>query len=247
LSIPHKTKAIIFKTIPYGDTSLIVTAFTELFGLQSYLIKGVRRATKTAHAKSSFFQVGALLDMIVYHNPMKQLNFVKEFKWAVIYKNILTDVVKNAVACYTIELLQKTIKQPDENPELFYFTEDILKAIDDSTGTVAANMPLYISLQLPSLLGIQIIDNYTTVNNILDLKDGCFVSHRPNHQYVVEEPYSKHISDLLKAIHPNDLNDIQLNGKIRKQLLDELEIFYQLHISDFGKIKTLPILHEILS
>ncbi len=185
--------------------------------------------------------------MIVYHNPMIQLNFVKEFKLEFIYKNILTDVVKNAVACYAIELLQKTIKQPDENPELFYFTEDILKAIDEGAGTVAANMPLYISLQLPSLLGIQIIDNYTQENNILDLKEGCFVDHRPAHQYVVEEPYSKYISDLLKAIHPNDLNDIQLNGKIRKQLLQELEIFYQLHISDFGKIKTLPILHEILS
>jgi DNA repair protein RecO (recombination protein O) len=247
LSITHKTKAIILRSVAYGDTSLIVTALTEIFGIQSYLVKGVRKATKTQSAKANFFQPAALLEMVVYHNPLKQLNFVKEFKWATLYQHIFSNVVKNAIALYTIELLQKCLKEPDDNPALFYFAEDVLLAIDEANTTVTANLPIYISLQLPNLLGVQIIDNYTDTNSILDLKDGCFYEHHPAHQYVVEMPYSKMISDYIKAIHPNDLNDLQLNGNTRKIILDSLEIFYQLHITDFGKIKTLPILREILS
>lgn len=246
MSITHKTKGLILRTVQYGDTSLIVTALTELFGVQSYLIKGVRKSTKTQSAKANYFQSGALLEMIVYHNPLKQLNFVKEYKWATIYQNIFNDVVKNAVAIYSIELLQKCLKQPDDNPEVFYFMEDVLISLDNANALVTANMPIFIALHLPSLLGIQIIDNYSAQNSILDLKDGCFYDYLPTHSNIVEMPNTKLISDYLKALHPSDLETILSNGKQRKEILDSLEIFYQLHISDFGKIKTLPILREIL-
>ena len=38
----HKTKGIVLRTVKYGDTSLVVTIFTELFGVQTYLVNGVR-------------------------------------------------------------------------------------------------------------------------------------------------------------------------------------------------------------
>ncbi len=247
MPLTHTTKAIILKAVHYGDTSLIVTALTELFGIQTYIIKGVRQGTKTKAAKANFFQPAALLEMVVYHNPLKQLNFVKEYKWAYLYQQIYSSVIKNAIALYTVELLQKCVKQPDENPELFYFVEDVLLAIDTAKGNVTANLPLYIALQLPNLFGIQLIDNYNNTNNLLDLKDGCFTNVLPLHSYAVVEPHCGLISQYLKAIHPNDLESITLNGSHRKLLLGYIEIFYQLHITDFGKIKSLAILSEILA
>jgi DNA repair protein RecO (recombination protein O) len=247
MSQTHTTKAIILKTVAYGDTSLIVTALTELFGMQTYMVKGVRKSTKTQSTKASFFQLAAHLEMVVYHNPLKQINFVKEFRWQTMYQSIYQNVVRNSIALFTIELLQKTIKEPDSNPELFYFVEDVLQAIDVSNNSIAANLPIYIALHLPNLFGIQIIDDYNSNNhNILDLKEGCFTNELPLHNNIVNEPHSKNISDFLKALHPNDLEGIALNGKARKEILDYIEIFYLLHVSDFGKIKTLPILREIL-
>src|SRR5438309_1134928 len=38
----QKTKGIVLRSIKYGETSLIVSVLTELFGLQSYLVKGFR-------------------------------------------------------------------------------------------------------------------------------------------------------------------------------------------------------------
>src|ERR1044072_4676337 len=101
----HHTKGIVLRTIKYGETSVVVNIFTELFGIQSYLVNGVRSSGKTS--KASLFQPGSILDMEVYHNELKNLQRIKEFKWSYLHKNILSDVTKNSVAVYMVELLQK--------------------------------------------------------------------------------------------------------------------------------------------
>src|SRR6059058_6013874 len=101
----HKTKGIVLRTLKYGDTSVITTVYTELFGLQSYIVKGVRQSTKKSSAKAIYFQPAAMLEMVVYHNELKNLNFIKEYEWGYLYQQVLFDVVKNTVAMYIIELL----------------------------------------------------------------------------------------------------------------------------------------------
>ena len=118
-STVHNTRAVILRAVKYGETSLIVSAYTELFGLQSYLINGVRVSSKKGSGKANYFQPAAILDLVVYHNDLKNLQRIKEFKWAVLYQHILFDVIKNSVALFMIELLQKAVKQPESNPELF--------------------------------------------------------------------------------------------------------------------------------
>ena len=44
----HKTKGIVLRSVKYGETSIIVTIFTELFGVQSYLVNGIRTSSKKA-------------------------------------------------------------------------------------------------------------------------------------------------------------------------------------------------------
>jgi len=69
----HKTKGMVFRTVKYGETSLIVTVYTELFGVQSYLVNGVRTSTKKGPGRANLFQPAAILDLIVYHNELKHL------------------------------------------------------------------------------------------------------------------------------------------------------------------------------
>src|SRR6185436_12405882 len=112
----HKTKGIVLRTVKYGETSIIVTIFTSLFGIQSYIVNGVRMTSKKGSTKSNFFQPSAILDLVVYHNELKHLNRLKEFKWSKLYRQVLSDVPKNAVALYMVELLTKSLRQPESNP-----------------------------------------------------------------------------------------------------------------------------------
>ena len=241
----HQTKGIVLRTVKYGETSVVVSIFTELFGIQSYLVNGVRSSGKTL--KANFFQPTSILEMEVYHNELKNLQRIKEYKWNYLYKNILSDVTKNAIALYMIELLHKCLKQPENNVELFQFCEDALMQLDIAENTVAANFPLYFCLQLCQFFGLRLEDDYTETNSILDLQEGRFISIIPHHPHFLEEDESYYISQLLKVQHPDELIEIKLNKQIRKKLLFALQNFYGLQIQDFGVMKTLPILHEILS
>ena len=142
----YTTKGIVLRTIKYGETSVVVNIFTLHFGIQSYLVNGVRIAGKSV--KANFFQPSAILEMQVYHNELKNLQRIKEFKWSYLYKNILSDVTKNTVALYMVELLQKCLKQPEPHSELFEFLEDIFLKLDESKGAVMANLPLFFVLHL---------------------------------------------------------------------------------------------------
>jgi len=157
----HKTKGIVLRTVKYGDTSVIVTIFTELFGIQSYIVNGVRSSSKKTAGKSNLFQPAALLELVVYHNELKNIQRIREYKWAFLYRHIFFDIIKNAVALFMVELLQKTLKQPENNPELFYFIEDAFMHLDEASDQVLANFPLYFALHLAGFYGFQFSDRYS--------------------------------------------------------------------------------------
>ena len=141
----HKTKGIVLRSIKYGETSLVVTIFTELFGVQTYMVNAVR-STKKSSAKANYFQPAAILDLIVYHSENKTMHRIKEFSWTFLYDNVLTDVIKNSIASFMVELLQKCLKQPEANPELYNFCEEALLKLDKCNKKVAANFPLFFAL-----------------------------------------------------------------------------------------------------
>jgi len=243
----HKTKGIVLRTVKYGETSVIAAIYTELFGLQSYLVNGVRTSSKKGPGKASLFQPGAMLDLVVYHNELKNLQRIKEFKWGYLYQHIFSDIFKNAVALFMVELLAKTIKQPEQNTGLFYFIEDSFVHLDKSGPNITGNFPLFFSLHLATIYGFRLSDEYTPQNSYLDLQEGEFVHEQPVHPYFLPEPYSFITSQFLKTQQPHELADIQLNQDARRVLMTAYQQFYALHIHDFGTMKTLPVLQEVLS
>lgn len=241
----HKTKGIVLRSIKYGETSLVVTILTELFGVQTYMVNGVR-STKKNGARANYFQPAAILDMVVYHSETKTMHRIKEFSWGHIYDAVLTDVIKNSIAAYMVELLFKCLKQPETNTDLFAFCEDVLVSLDTSTHKAAANFPVFFSLHLPYFLGFRMTDNYSDQHNILDLKEGVFIDFSPPHPHFLHEEAAKITSLVLKVMQPAELEQFNLNQQVRRQLLIRYQDFYALHIAEFGQLKTLLVLHEVL-
>jgi DNA repair protein RecO (recombination protein O) len=242
----HKTKGIVLRTVKYGETSVIVTILTELFGLQSYLVNGVRTNKGRGGSKAGLFQPAAMLDLVIYHQETRNLNRLKEYNWSFLYRNILSDVISNAIALFMIELLQKCLKQPEPNPELFYFMEDSLTGLDEGERNVQANFPLFFALHLAGFFGLRIDDNYSEKRNFLDLQEGYFTEEKPAHPHYLEKPLSEISSHLLKIMQPSELGELPLNKEKRRLLLGAFEDFYSIHISGFTALKTLPVLRAIL-
>lgn len=242
----QKTKGIVLRSIKYGETSLVVTIFTELFGMQTYMVNGARSAKKTGN-KSVMLQPAAILDMEVYHNDQKSMQRIRESSWAYLYQNIFSDVIKNSIAVYMIELLQKSLKQPEQNSDLFYFCEDCFIQLDNADQQVAANFPLFFSLHLPDFFGFKITNNRKAAEgDFLDLKEGSFVSNQPAHPYFIDPSHASITGEILKMRIPSELAQLKLNKQTRRELLLKYQEYYALHIQDFGKLKTLQVLNEVL-
>lgn len=241
----HKTKGLVLRSVKYGDTSLIVSIFTELFGLQSYIVNGVRTSSPKQPYRANLFQPGTLLDLVVYHNDRSNLQRIKEFKWSLVYKDIYRNVHKNTVALFMIEVLQKCLTQPEANPDLFAFIEDVFTHLDESDANTAANFPLYFMSNLGQFFGFRIQDDFSDECNVLDLQEGSFVSSRPQHPNFVEGISCGHISQLLKTRHPHELGQLQLNREQRRLLLDAFISFYIFHHPGFGNLKSIAVLHTL--
>src|ERR1041384_8381166 len=125
----HIARGIVLRVVKYGDTSVIASIFTELFGMQSYIVNGAR-SSKPKASKGNLLQPGNILDLVVYHHDQKNIQRISEYKMSYIYTSLHVNVVKNTVALFIIEILQKALRQPEHTPALFYFTSTALQALD---------------------------------------------------------------------------------------------------------------------
>ena len=241
----YKTKLIILRTVKSGETSLVVTAFTELFGVQTYIVNGVRSAKK-AGLKAALYQPASLLDAEIYHNDKNTMHRIREANRAIVFRNVLTDVVTNSVAVFLMELLYKLLKQPENNSELFYFCEDILIQLDDASPNICANLPLFFVLQLSHFFGFRMDDNFSERNLFLDLQEGNFVSTQPTHPHFISGENAMLSAEILRIRIPAELEQIKMNHFRRRELLAKYMEYYSLHIHDFGQMKTLSVMQEVL-
>lgn len=240
----HKTRGIVLRTIKYGDTSAIVNIFTELFGVQSYMINGVR--SSKPKAKGNLLQPGNILDLIVYHYEQKSIQRISEFKLGYIPVALNVNVVKSTVALYMIELLQKSLREPEQHLDLYYFTEQALEVLDKTPLSIAANIPLYFTLKLAEHLGFRINGRFSEYASYLDLQEGSFTDMPPHHSNYLDAANSELTDRLFQCHDWESLGNISMNKDIRRKLLYAYLDFFRLHLPDFTELHSPPILHEIL-
>jgi DNA repair protein RecO (recombination protein O) len=80
-----------------------------------------------------------------------------------------------------------------------------------------------------------------------DLVDSIVTATEPTHPHYASGVTATTIADLLQVRQPEELAQFTLNREQRRTLLHVMEQYYQQHIQDFGLLKTLPVLREILS
>ncbi|MEM1214821.1 MAG: DNA repair protein RecO [Bacteroidota bacterium] len=237
-----KTRAIVFRTHKYGETSLIAELYTEHYGLRKYVINGVRSAK--ARTKASLLQVMSLLDIVAYERENRDLNRLKEIRPAQLYSGIPFDVRKGTVGLFWVEIARKSIREREENAALFHFLWQSFLTLDETT-TSLAHYPLCYLIELSRYLGFYPSGTYRPATPFFDLQEGDFVSTLPNHPaYLTEE-----LSLLLAAILRTSLaqaDQITSDRSQRRALLSQLIRYYQLHLEGMGTVHSHEVLQSLL-
>jgi DNA repair protein RecO (recombination protein O) len=245
LFMVHKTQGIILRTVKYGETSLICTVFTELLGMQSYMIKGVRSAKSRSRKANTLFPA-SILDMVVYEQPQKNLQAIKEYTAAVFYQSLHEDVVKNGVALFAIEAVAQLLAAHDPQPELFSFLKSYLIRLDEAPRPAIANYPLYFLIQSAKLSGYYLSGEYSEQYHHADVHEGHFSQNMAQYPPFISGEEARLMSDLNKAASFEAVAAVKMTGEERKKMLQYFLTFLQLHVPHFRELRSLSIITAIL-
>jgi len=239
----HKTRGIVFKTTDYGESSVIVQVFTEKFGLQSYIINGVKKPK--AKISRNMLQPLHLLDLVVYHKVNGSVQRISELKVAPLLQNIPYNVIKSSIAIFLNEVLYKAVKQQSAEENLFDFIFNAIEWLDHQTEGLA-NFHLFFLLRLTRYLGFY-PDKYPPVGDaeFFDLKNGTFTRYKPAALYL-SPPHTQNFNRLLTSSFET-LPELKLANDERRFLLNKLLEYYALHIEGFGNVRSHEVLEEVLS
>lgn len=237
-----KTRGIVFRTLKYGETSVITDIFTEEKGLCSFIGGGVR--TAKARMPFNLFQPMMVVDLVAYHREGAGPSRLKELRAAEVWTATPFDIRRGAVALFMAEVCRKSIQEAEEHGELFDFLLGNLRWLDASPHPIA-NLHLHFLLGLSGFLGFQPQDPEEDGELFFDLTDGTFSPMPANHAFLLEPDQARQMLEILAA--PLELvHEIPLQRAQRKVLLNKLLQFYQLHLPGFKSVNTPEILEMVL-
>lgn len=228
----HKTRGIALSYIRYRESSIIAKIYTESFGIQTYIVNGVR-SSKSKNNRIALFQPLTLLDMVVYHkNREDTIHRISELKCYAPFFSIPFDVTKSGLGLFMTEILGKTLREEENNEPLFRFIEHAVQYLDNAEGGFE-NFHIQFLMQLAHYLGFGV---ETTEDLENELKD----NHYP------------HLSDgweqtAIRQMLENGYGlSIPMDRSRRIAILEKLIFFYKIHMDSLGEIKSLDILREVL-
>ena len=241
----HSTKGIVFHSIKYSESSVIVKIYTELFGIQSYLFKGIR--SSRSKIKPGLFQPLTLLDLVVYHKEKPSLQSVKEIHLAHPYQTVPFDIRKSSVALFINELVYKTIREEESNPDLFEFLWTSCLQLDATIEPVS-NFHLFFALQFSHYLGIFPQANYSSELPVFNLREGFFQASIPDHQDYLNPENSKLFYFLISnSVGVQNFEPQRVNSETRNRMLETILLYFRLHLPGFKGLQSHHILHEVMT
>jgi DNA repair protein RecO (recombination protein O) len=238
----QKTRGIVLHSLKYGDSAIVTTIYTEVFGRISFLLQGTHG--KKSLIKSNLLRHLFLLEMEVDHKPGRELQRVKEFKNISPFGSLPFVISKSTQAIFLAEILGKVLREEESRPELFEFLFRSFQVFDLMEEGVG-NFHLIFLIQLTRFLGFAPTNNYSEANPIFDLVGGKFVLMPPSHPWFLRNPESSNLAQLLVTNYQNS-SDFKPDKGFRQLLLDTLMDYYGLHLGNKLNLKSLEIVREIL-
>ena len=233
-----KSKGIVFNHIKYSESSIITTIYTEKHGRLTFIVNNAR--TSKSKIKVNIFQPLVLINFDYYYNKKKDIHRIKEIQINNPFISIPFNIYKCTIIIFLAEILEKAIKEEEPNKDLFEFIYDSVISLD-SIEEKFSDFHIKFLIRITKFLGFYPVNNYSEINKFFNLKDGMFISDSLLQQYCLDKESSKYFFHFFS----NSVSEINLTGKDRKLILENIISYYYLHLDGIKEIKSLKVLNEV--
>ena len=227
-----ETPAIVLKTFPYGETSLISRCFTKEKGKVSFIIKGARSKKNLV---APYFQPLSFIQIIYNENEKRELQIVSKVHFIKIWLKISQSLKKMTLLQSILEITDFSLEINDPHPNLFESLIEVAEFYESDS--INSNLAFWIyECVILSEMGFRI-----------DLEDGDFDLRGHNSLKIKDEEGCRYI--LQNLINKNYEKISFKNIPPREKKLISHYLYNQLcyHIEGFDRIKSFKIAKKILN
>lgn len=233
----HTTSAIVLKTIRHGDHTVVLKVWTERFGKRSYVVRTGKRG-----APASALQPLSRIELVVDEHPERDLHAAREVRLERPYIRVPFDPVRGALALFVQEVLYRVLREEVPDPALNDFIARSLETID--TAEDIRHFPLVFLLLLSGHMGF-FPEPPSAGEEHFDLQEGHFLPQAHPHGHALGPPLSHAFIRLLNADLDN-MQELNIPGPQRRDLLDHLLLYFRLHLEGLGEMRSPVVLHETI-
>jgi DNA repair protein RecO (recombination protein O) len=228
----NKTKAIVLHHVKYGDSSIIVTLYTENFGRIACMVNGIR--SKKTRFPAVLFQPLSLLEIDLYYRQTRGIQRIKEANCTYHFTSIPFNIIKSTVALFLAEVLFVALREEESNPGLFAFLFNALQLLDTKDSNISSFHPWFM-VHLTRYLGFYPF-HYIAGTESAASDTEAFLG------------MGKELVTALQQIgssvqSPPDLASITTMQ--RNELLERIISYYSLHIEGFSRLHSFKVLREV--
>ncbi|MCK9628242.1 MAG: DNA repair protein RecO [Bacteroidales bacterium] len=215
-----KLQIVVLHTIKYRDTSLILQGYSNIFGKHSFIVKTGKG--KSSRAMISQLHPLDIIDAELVTGSKGEIPLIKEFTPAYRLEEIRCNMDKCSIAMFISELIYRTIKEVESDPDLYRFIRDSILQLEN-IGSGFANFHPWFVVEMCKRTG------YDPV-----LSEAEFPGK------------SSEILATLLNTTPERLSSLKINGKERYTFIKDMLNYLSNHIGYPLEIKSLEVLHHVL-
>lgn len=238
-----KTRALVVRSIKYGESQMIVDVLTREMGRLSFIC----RLPKTAKGriKKQFFQSLTLLDVVFNHRSTLKLQRFGDLRMAHPYSSIPFDACKLSISMFVSEFLAYATRDELQNQPLFDYIESSLLWLD-SVPQSFANFHLVFMMHLSRFIGFypNLTDNVRGA--WFDLRNGAFTLTRPLHSDYLQ-PKESAVIGLLMRMNYDNMHLFRMSQSERNRCVELILYYYRLHIPNFPELRSLDVLRTLFT
>lgn len=239
----EKIRGIVISIVRHTEKINIVSLYTRERGRLSFL--SPRGSGKAGKLRDARLLPMAVIESDINFNPNKELQRLGSFSLLSVWNDIYFHPMKRDITLFISEFLNRLLLASMADPKLWDYVYNTFKLLDRSE-TRLADFHIVFLLSLLSFTGIRPDIRSYHPGEVFDMRTGSFSSRIPLHNDWINPEDSEKILFLCRLNFSN-IKALKLTNSQRKNILNYLLKYYEIHYPGTSSLKSLDILSELYS
>lgn len=238
---PQSTRAVVLRTVKYSDKSVVLRAYTERFGLRAYIVRTGGKGT----SRQAALQPLSRVELVAPEAGEHSMRTVRDLRIDRPYTRVQQEPRRGVLLLFAQEVLDRTLREEAADPQLYGFVQETLESLDTHPDT--AHQPLRMLVGLAKRLGF-FPGLPEEGEDRFDLREGYFFQGEAPHEFCME-PASAALFARLIMQEEGMVPEGGAHGSsaaVRRSTMDDLLLYFRLHVEGFGELRSLDVLRTVL-